>query len=477
MTPPQDPITTSPPSRDPGTRLSLIAATLLALLSFFTVAIWQAQSARQTPPQTSPARINTVNPQADMAFRMIIKLSWLIESDPGSVRMLGGYATTPLEQIYFAIALGEIEGPQAAIDALDKAKKDAKDPQILADIDTFRHIYNAALQNTASETLLDPVERDGLIDRHGFYARVALTYPLPQTDPQRQGLRQGAGAILALIVLVFVIAGAILVGFALFVAAIVMLALGRIKPRFAPPAPGGSVFLEVFALFVLGFLCLKIATLLVERFMGNDTPAWLGPASLGAQWLLLLVPLWPLLRGMRFTDWQKALGLHAERGLFREVALGILSYLAFLPVYLAAVGVVIVLMLLRDLIFGPTETPPSNPIVDIMTQLRGFALVLFFLTAVVWAPLCEELVFRGALYRHLRGWMPSLLAALVSATVFAFMHSYGALLTPPLIALGFAFAMMREWRGSIFASMTAHALHNATLMTLLFVLLSALGDA
>jgi membrane protease YdiL (CAAX protease family) len=31
--------------------------------------------------------------------------------------------------------------------------------------------------------------------------------------------------------------------------------------------------------------------------------------------------------------------------------------------------------------------------------------------------------------------------------------------------LGFGFAMMREWRGSLIAPMVAHFLHNATIMT------------
>ncbi len=43
---------------------------------------------------------------------------------------------------------------------------------------------------------------------------------------------------------------------------------------------------------------------------------------------------------------------------------------------------------------------------------------------------------------------------------------------PALMSLAIVFAFIREWRGSIVASATAHALHNGTLVT---ALLFALG--
>jgi membrane protease YdiL (CAAX protease family) len=44
-----------------------------------------------------------------------------------------------------------------------------------------------------------------------------------------------------------------------------------------------------------------------------------------------------------------------------------------------------------------------------------------------------------------------------------------------LIALGFNFSMMREWRGSLIAPMTAHLLHNGTLLTLVILLFKAVS--
>ena len=47
------------------------------------------------------------------------------------------------------------------------------------------------------------------------------------------------------------------------------------------------------------------------------------------------------------------------------------------------------------------------------------------LDGVVWAPIFEELAFRGLLYPTLRLRLPAWLAALLSAAIFAGAHGYG----------------------------------------------------
>lgn len=54
------------------------------------------------------------------------------------------------------------------------------------------------------------------------------------------------------------------------------------------------------------------------------------------------------------------------------------------------------------------------------------------------------------------------------------MHGYSPSLFPPLIVLGSGFAIIRWWRGSLVASVTAHALHNGTLMVVMMLLFSLL---
>jgi uncharacterized protein len=108
--------------------------------------------------------------------------------------------------------------------------------------------------------------------------------------------------------------------------------------------------------------------------------------------------------------------------------------------------------------------PPSNPIAERLGAADPFTILMFFLLATLWAPLVEEAVFRGAFYRHLRSRVGMALAAIVSSICFGVMHGYPVLLLVPVMSLGVGFACMREWRGSLIASMTAHALHNGAML-------------
>ncbi|MEM7755974.1 MAG: CPBP family intramembrane glutamic endopeptidase, partial [Planctomycetota bacterium] len=322
-------------------------------------------------------------------------------------------------------------------------------------------------------TLLSDDQREALIDRHGFYAQVALTHQLPDTDPARAELVSGGGTLVA----VLVIAGlggaaAILAGCVLFVLGMILMGTGKLRSRFAPPEPGGSVMLEVFCWFVGGFLVVSLGSDLIARVVRTSDPTatWPAMVPLFAQWLLLLAPLWPLLRGVSRADLARLLGWNTGRGLFKEIGFGFLAYLAGLPVFLAAVIATLGLITLVDVITGGSAAPTSSPVVELVAGGSTLSLVLIFMLATIWAPFCEELVFRGALQRHIRARLAGPLAILATAAVFGFMHGYGPLFVLPLIALGFVFGAMRELRGTIIPSITAHFLHNATVLTLVITI-------
>jgi membrane protease YdiL (CAAX protease family) len=83
-----------------------------------------------------------------------------------------------------------------------------------------------------------------------------------------------------------------------------------------------------------------------------------------------------------------------------------------------------------------------------------------FVLATVWAPVTEELMFRGMLLGHLRerwGWW---ISAPVVGLVFALIHPQGWAAVPVLTSLAVVFAGIREWRGSVIGCITAHGVHN-----------------
>jgi membrane protease YdiL (CAAX protease family) len=106
-------------------------------------------------------------------------------------------------------------------------------------------------------------------------------------------------------------------------------------------------------------------------------------------------------------------------------------------------------------------------------------LQIVVLAAII-APLVEETMFRGFLYRHLRdaGWrLPRLVSVLISGTVvsflFAVIHPQGWTLVPALMGLALGFTLMREWRGSLIGPMIAHGINNSVA---LFLLIFAVAD-
>jgi membrane protease YdiL (CAAX protease family) len=93
------------------------------------------------------------------------------------------------------------------------------------------------------------------------------------------------------------------------------------------------------------------------------------------------------------------------------------------------------------------------------------------LGAVVFAPLFEELVFRGALYGTLRVRMRWPVAAVASALVFAAAHGYGLAGFGSVFISGMLWCWAYERTGSLLPGMLGHAINNLavsiTLLTLL----------
>jgi len=325
---------------------------------------------------------------------------------------------------------------------------------------------------------LGEAERRRLRDRHGWFAELALTHALDQDADRRAEIRREGMGVLALVAGAGVtFLGALAAGLVLLVVGGVLVSTGRLRPRFVRPARGGSVYLEMFPVFVGAFLVHQMVTLAVGAVAGavggDDARAVAGQwYGLLGQWLLLGVVAGPVLVGVPWRRARRDLGLHAGRGVFREIGAGLVGYLAGLPVLMLGVLITALLLMLFQGEDGPA---PGNPVMDRIVESGPVGLILLGLLAVVWAPLVEESVFRGALYRHLRGVAGVLASALLVGLLFAFMHGYGPIRTPPLIALALTFAMLREWRGSLIAPITAHFLHNVAVMGFL-ILVMRLGS-
>src|SRR4030095_14571368 len=77
-----------------------------------------------------------------------------------------------------------------------------------------------------------------------------------------------------------------------------------------------------------------------------------------------------------------------------------------------------------------------------------------------WAPLGEEVAFRGVLYAALRSRFGVMPAAALSAAVFALAHGYGGLGVVAVFWSGALWALSYEKTGSLWPSIIAHCLGN-----------------
>ncbi len=462
---------------------------------------------------------------SEIAKLLLLVEHGLRELGGGAAAPLGGMAAGefagsrhPADRLQSVLVLGEAEGAGVALDWLDairmnmeltalsessrrgqdwqqvvaEARAGAPEPPgetwALVEIsDGERVDAEAAADAAVMERLyaegagsLSAEQRDRLIDRYGWLGELALTHGLDREAPERRELfAKWPWAVLMILLVGAVFMVGLVGGLAAFVLALVMYFTGRLGRGFVPPERGGSVYLETFAVFLGMFLLVHVlgeaAGRLIRSGKLEASEAALTAGVLAAQWLLLPVLLWPLLRGTSWRGWRSAVGWRAPRGVWREIGAGIVGYFAGLPLFFLGIALTFGLNVLAERVFGERHEPPSNPVFDLVTSGSVLVVVMVALLATVWAPIMEETIFRGGLYRHLRSRSGAVVAGLVTALLFAFLHSYGPLMTGPLIALGFTFAMIREWRGSLIGPMTAHCLHNGTVMTISLLMLLALA--
>lgn len=391
-------------------------------------------------------------------------------------------AQTPAaDRIRAAILAGELEGPSGLRSRLELLEPSLDEgSELKSDVALLRALADEGADVGAVVAAADPAAVEGLKRRHALFAELALTRGDAKT-PARVDAAAGGMLLLALFGLVFLGLGlALVAGLVLLVIGIVTASNPRFRWAFAKPDPAAeyrtpsaerrgawsSVWLETVAVFVAGFLALKLVSAAVAAGAGPDSklPLWF---ALIGQWVLVLTIFWPIVRGMSFARWKDEIGWRAPRGVAREVGFGVLAYVAALPVYFAMAAVVVVLMLVAQRLFGGGPPPQGNRVLDVVSGGSLATLVFIFLLATVWAPIVEESIFRGALYRHLRRRWFGVGAAIVSAFAFAVMHGYVVYGLVMVGTLGVAFAVMREWRGSLISCVTAHFIHNFAVLSII----------
>lgn len=99
---------------------------------------------------------------------------------------------------------------------------------------------------------------------------------------------------------------------------------------------------------------------------------------------------------------------------------------------------------------------------DLGVEMNTALLVGGAVLLIAVAPVCEELFFRGFLFRVLRLRLPLWIAAVADGLLFGLVHyQKGVLLILPVLAfLGLVFCYVYERTGTLYATIAMHALNN-----------------
>jgi membrane protease YdiL (CAAX protease family) len=380
------------------------------------------------------------------------------------------------QRLRAAVLSGELVGPDEALQRLKQWQQEVAEGKLPA---TDEQKRSAALlerlyrdyQDGKGPDALPPAQRAQLQEQLGWFGELALAPASLGDSAQRQQVlaparRTTFGLVGYLLVMVLLIG----LGFISLLTVFVLWLLGKLRTGVRTGSPYGGIYAETFALY----LALFVAEGLALRLVGVPPDLRLlfsGLAALGG----LLALIWPVLRGVPWRQVRADIGWTTGRHPALEILYGLGCYVAALP--LVAGGLLVYLLITHiQGRLGVSVEQPNHPLVGWIAHSGWWVRIQAVLDACVVAPLVEETMFRGVLFRHLReatrSWLPvlSVLAsAAVVSIVFAIIHPQGVLFVPVLGALAFAFCLARQWRGSLLAPMVAHGLQNT--VTLLLVLL------
>lgn len=145
-----------------------------------------------------------------------------------------------------------------------------------------------------------------------------------------------------------------------------------------------------------------------------------------------------------------------------------ITILLLLPWY---IGIYLV-SALSARIFNGGNTIPGNSRLVFIQRPHGIGLLLLaLLVTAVAAPVCEELFFRGMLFRLLEERTYLWLAIAVSAVAFGLAHASPAIslaLLPTFVYMGVVLALVYVRTGWLNNSMLLHGLNNAIVTILAF---------
>ena len=241
----------------------------------------------------------------------------------------------------------------------------------------------------------------------------------------------------------------------------------------APAWPIGWVNFGIFAcvLVIVTFFVQNLgAYFLIEPLPDGESERELTPELAVLLVLLLQLPMLAVFYGARrFYPGHYASRLNnREISLLRALGETIPLFLMLLPiVWIAALAWTKFLELLQAT-GAIGEAEPQELIALFQGGGDPLAIVALVLMTVVLAPIVEELIFRGCLYRFLKSQTTVLPAQIISGILFSLMHA-NMFSFLPLVVVGVLLVRVYEKTGNILVSIWFHAFFNGYTLLMLFL--------
>lgn len=433
----------------------------LILLSALTLVVMTAVFSRQDPVLRDSVESDNVAIQSRQAATLMG-----VEGEQNVLSHMRELATTPnatrrVATTWAALDRGDGTRTLIALSLMSRINRQVEEGAPLAAPNDLDPLLIRAFMYPLD--LTDDEHR--YIESHiGWPAKLLFARDLPDQHPTKNKLYNEASTIntwASVVVLIALLLGAL--GLVLLTRFWADVRREDVLFELPKSIAKADVYLEAGALYLGAF---AIGRVLLQ--LGGESAAWMGIlAQIGGT---LIAMFWPALRGVPIRAMMRDMGVHRGVGVWTEIRAGIVGYCAVLPFFAAGVLVMFALQYGFAAV-GIEVAAPAHPDMVGLGEISIQKRIVLLAMAGVFAPVTEELMFRGALFRGLRARWGFGVSAVVLAVIFAAIHPQGALAIPPLAALAVGFAGLREWRDSLIAPILAHAIHNSTLVILLSVLL------
>ena len=481
-----------------GGIIAWIAVVLVVLSLVSLVAIGQFSQAAKVGGDATGADLMPVEIQSKMVIGQnnLDQLIPIPKEQVPEIEAPADVDTGSYEQrLVYASLKNELEGPESALEYLDSLDKLVEEVQakeqltkvpeeeqfkLTKDQQQLRDSMGELLtEYDAGEFADSAVSQDSkelIKERLGFSGELFL---LPKGTNQikaRNGLLSSAAtsiASVAALSMLGLLAG--LVGLVCCIGFPIMISNGKLVSYFFSSPTNHNIYIETFALWLVGFFGSSIV--LGELGLDENNALLIQPVIFFGSLSCLL---YPLLRGVTLRQLRHDIGWTLDRPIGDTLFAGV-SYMATLPCLVPGIIAIAIITAITgqftELHEFARNTGPGHPIQEYLANGDWFLILIVFITACIAAPIVEETMFRGVLYRHLRDWSQNwarwvsvAFSAVFNGFIFAAIHPQGIAAIPVLMTLAICFSLVREWRNSLLTPMLMHGIHN-TLVTCVSLLL------